>query len=108
MDASYHVRVHRLDAALADLRLEFPALPADAEVRGRLIGPRCPGVSTIEIAHHLRPLGGGVWQALIPEPALWTPDRPYVYEGPADVYHRGVKTTSISLAICLRAASREG
>ena len=39
------------DAALADLRIEFADLPAGVQVRGRLMGPRCPGISTVEIAY---------------------------------------------------------
>ena len=49
---SYTVRVHRLDPTLAELHIEFADLPADVEVRGRLIGPCCPGSSTIEVAYH--------------------------------------------------------
>lgn len=98
----YSVEAHRLDPILADLRLHFTGLPHHAEVRGRLMGPRCHGISTVEVAYHLRHVGGGIYQVLIPEPSLWSDDRPYFYAGPADVYHQGVKVATIPLSISLK------
>lgn len=86
------VTVHRLDTALAELHVEFEGLPPDVEVRGRLMGPRCPGVSTVEVAYHLRPLGPAptsVYRVLIPEPSLWSAERPFVYEGPVEFVRGG-------------------
>jgi len=99
---TYTVHVQRLDPTLADLRLEFADVPPGVEIRGRLMGPRCPGVSTVEIAYHLRPLGPGVCQVLIPEPSLWTPETPHLYEGPAELYQDGVKVGTLPLSIALR------
>jgi hypothetical protein len=99
---AYTVHVQRLDPALADLRIEFANLPADVEVGGRLMGPRCAGVSTIEVAYPLRRLAPGAYQVLIPEPSFWTVDRPYVYEGPASFYREGVKVGTLHLSISLK------
>ena len=99
---SYKIHVRRLDAILADLRIEFTGLPVDAEVRGRLMGPRCPGISTVEIAYHLRRLEPSVYQVLIPEPTLWTPERPYVYEGPVEWFTGDVKTGGMRVAVALQ------
>ena len=46
---TYSVHVHRLDPMLAELHIQFHDLPPDVEVSGRVIGPRCVGV-TIFIA----------------------------------------------------------
>src|ERR1019366_1992920 len=86
---TYQMRIHRLDPILADLRLEFADLPPDVEVVGRLMGPRCPGVTTVEIAYPLRVLQGPVYRVLIPEPVYWTADRPFIYEGPAEFRRDG-------------------
>lgn len=102
MQPTYHIRVHRLDAALADLRIAFADLPPGVQVRGRLMGPRCPGISTVEIAYHLRPLGAGVFQVLIPDPTFATPDRPYVYEGPAEFWHNEVRLGTLQMSISLQ------
>jgi len=55
------------------------------ELRGRLMGPRCPYASTVEIAYPLRPFPATVgvpagFQArvLIPEPSLWEPQTPFL------------------------------
>jgi hypothetical protein len=99
---TYTVRVQRLDPALADLRIEFADLPADVEVRGRLMGPRCAGVSTIEVAYPLHVVAPGAYQVLIPEPSFWSADRPYVYEGPANFYRLGVSVGTLPLAVALK------
>lgn len=79
---TYTVRVHRLDPMLAELHIEFVRLPADVEVRGRLVGPRCPGVTTVEIAYPLQSISRGIYRVLIPDPVMWSDERPFVYEGP--------------------------
>jgi hypothetical protein len=99
------VRVHRLNAVLAEVRIEFPALPADVEVRGRLMGPRCPGINTVEVAYSLRlvpDMAPRIFQVIIPEPTCWTPERPYRYEGPVDFYRGGVKVGATWVAISLK------
>ena len=86
---SYTVRVHRLDPTLAEVHIEFANVPADVEVVGRVMGPRCPGMSTIEIAYPLHAIAHPVYRVLIPEPLLWSKDQPYVYEGPVEFLRDG-------------------
>ena len=59
---SCNVHVHRLDPTLAELHITFTDLPDDVEVRGRLMGPRCPGTSTVEFRYEPRSvrIGGGI------------------------------------------------
>ena len=93
-----NVQVQRLSAAEAELWLLVVAervTPA-TEVRGRLVGPRCPGVTTIEVAYPLRPFPRppeGVpplsRRAVVPEPSLWEPERPYVYRAVVELWEDG-------------------
>jgi hypothetical protein len=98
------VRIHRLDAALAELHLRFADVPADVKIAGRLMGPRCPGVSTIEVAYHLRPLpeSGSVYRVLIPEPIFWSEDRPCVYAGPIEFRRDGKTIATITVSVGVR------
>lgn len=103
---TYTVRVHRLDPTLAELHIEFAGLPTDVEVRGRLMGPRCPGMSTIEVAYYLRAERGlpAVYSVRIPEPAYWSADQPCVYEGPVEFLRDGQRVGSTSVSVGIRAA----
>ena len=88
------VDVDRLSVELAELliRAEFATAPdANTELRGRLMGPRCPGTSTIEIAYPLRPLpitsaNLRTARVIIPEPNLWTEKKPLTYWGPVEIW----------------------
>ncbi len=99
---TYSVRVHRLDPTLAELRIEFGGLPPDVEVRGRLMGPRCAGVDTIEIAYPLRALSHPVYRVLIPEPVLWAEEQPYVYEGPVEFLREGQRVGKLALSFGIK------
>jgi hypothetical protein len=96
------VHILRLDATLAELRLELSDVPSDVEVRGRLMGPRCPGTSTIEVAYHLKPLGPATFQVLIPEPSMWEAQTPFVYEGPVEFWRDGERVGRITVSVGLR------
>src|SRR4051812_21929122 len=100
---SYTVRIHRLDPTLAELHIIWSALPPDAEVRGRLMGPRCPGASTIEVAYPLQPLSAGACRVLIPEPIFWSAERPCVYEGPVELRRDGQVVGTITVSVGIRA-----
>jgi len=65
-------------------------------VRGRLVGPRCAGVSTIEVAYPLQPLPRQLEgvpllsrRVVIPEPSLWEAKRPYVYRAIVELSEAG-------------------
>jgi hypothetical protein len=99
---TFRTRVAALDPTRADVRIVFQNVPAGVEVRGRLMGPRCPGVSTVEVAYRLRPLEGQEHQVLIPEPNLWAPEHPFRYEGPAEFWQHGELLGQITVSIALR------
>lgn len=110
----YQIKLHALDPTLADVRIEFAQVPSGVEVRGRLVGPRCPGMSTIEIAYALRavgvpPVGAPptlIYQILIPEPTFWKPETPFVYEGRLEFWQGGTMLARKALSLGLRADSR--
>lgn len=62
-------------------------------VRGKLVGPRCPGSSTVEIAYPLREVERSAStitvRATVPEPNLWAPDAPFTYAGIVELWHDG-------------------
>ncbi len=69
---------------------------ATAEIRGRLVGPRCPGRSTVEVAYPLRPVPAGTekrpgltLRVVLPDPALWSPESPLQYEGQLELWDEG-------------------
>ncbi|HEX5273632.1 MAG TPA: hypothetical protein VFW33_24215 [Gemmataceae bacterium] len=91
-------KVHRLSAAEAEVWVVVEAEGAgpSAEVRGRLVGPHCPELSTIEVAYPLRPFPrhpDGVpplsRRVVIPDPSLWEPQRPYVYSAVVELWDEG-------------------
>jgi Glycosyl hydrolases family 2 len=102
---TYQTRIHALDPTCADVRIEFDDLPMGVEVRGRLMGPRCPGVSTVEVAYQLRRLGPefpDTYQVLIPEPNLWAPEHPFRYEGPVEFWRNGEMVGKMTVSLGLR------
>jgi hypothetical protein len=100
---SYTVQVRRLDPTMAEVHVEFASLPADVEVRGRVAGPRCPGVSTIEVAYPLQPIQHPIYRVLVPEPVFWTAERPCVYEGPVEFRRGGQLVGKIMLSLGIKA-----
>ena len=101
------VRVGPAEAILL-VRVELDG-PADGvELRGVLVGPRCPGVSTVEIAYPLRPAGGDTGlslMAVIPEPNLWSAAALFRYDGRVEVWAGGTRAEVREFAVELRAAS---
>ncbi|MFO0865964.1 MAG: hypothetical protein U0744_15160 [Gemmataceae bacterium] len=83
--ASLEVFERRLDLLDAELWIIGPP-----EMTGRLAGPKTRYASTIEIPFYLQkiphpdaPAGGQ--RVLIPEPSLWSPQMPYLYEAKLDL-----------------------
>ena len=99
---TYTVRIQRLDPALAELRIEFAGLPPDVEVRGRLMGPRCKGISTVEVAYPMRVVAHPVYCVLIPEPVCWSAERPFVYEGPVEFRRDGQMVGKIAVSFGIK------
>ena len=90
--------LHRLSAVEAEVWIvaETDEASSTTELRGRLIGPRCPGISTIEVAYPLRPIPHAPEhipqlsrRVNIPDPSLWRPDQPFVYHAVIELWQEG-------------------
>jgi hypothetical protein len=95
---SVRAEVRRLSAVEAEvwIQIEVDDMSASTEVRGRLVGPRCPGISTIEVAYPLRSIPHApehIPQATrrvnVPDPSLWERDRPFVYHAVIELWQDG-------------------
>lgn len=100
------VDIIRLDAVCAEVHFSWQAfdLPPGAELRGRFVGPRCALSHTIEIAYPLRPVPGrlGVFSCIVPEPSLWEPASPFLYEAIMEVWHEGTCIATQATPVGLR------
>jgi hypothetical protein len=108
------VRQRVLNPAEAELwvTVEAEGLSPDAEVRGRLLGPRCRYSTTIEVAYPLRPLPAAVsagaartCRVIIPEPSFWDPESPFYYRGPVEVWLGNDKVAETHLRLGLKQVS---
>jgi Glycosyl hydrolases family 2 len=109
-------QVRRLSPVEAEvwLLVEADRIGPTTEVRGRLVGPHCPGTSTIEVAYPLRPFPrqpDGVpplsRRVVIPDPGLWEPDLPYVYRAVAELWEDGQMCDRTEFDVGLRMAGSE-
>ncbi len=92
------VRTHRLSPTEAEIWVVVTGqrtTPA-TEIRGRFIGPKCAVSSTIEVAYPVRPfprkppgLLEPCGRVVIPEPSLWEPECPFVYDGVIELWQDG-------------------
>lgn len=79
-------------------------------LRGKLVGPRCPGASTIEVAYPLRAMLAATTKqstelllcAVIPEPNLWTDTMPFSYEATVELWQDGVSCDRVKVWIGLK------
>jgi hypothetical protein len=101
------LQISRLDPVGAEIRITvMPSQPTPTtEVRGRIVGPRCTGVTTIEVAYPIRPLAqrpvdlpGLAARVVIPEPSLWKPDTPFVYEVIVELWQNGLRCDRRTIA----------
>ena len=92
------VREHSSDPAQAELWISVSAehVTPTTELRGRLAGPRCLYAATVEVSYPLRPfsrrpegLEGLAARIVIPEPSLWEPECPFVYQGTVELWQDG-------------------
>lgn len=81
------------------------------ELRGRLMGPRCPFSNTVEVAYplgiappgHTPPgLPGLTRRVVIPEACLWEPESPFLYRGPIELWQDGRRCDQVTLSRGLR------
>ncbi len=106
------VEVRRLSLAEAEVWVsaELEAVTPATELRGRLVGPRCPGTTTIEVPYPFRapphpPADSPrtlVVRVVIPEPNLWTEETPYFYEGPLELWQDGQRCDRTTLTVTLK------
>ena len=96
------VRVSTAEAVI-EVRVELEA--EGVELRGRLVGPRRAGVSTVEVDYPLRPANDSPLslRAVIPEPNLWSADAPFRYDGRVEVWAGGRRVEVRAFAVELRA-----
>ena len=88
------VWITSLNPARVELQFRFPTLAEASQlpIRGLLRGPRCLYSNTVQIAYPLRvdPANGTDRPTIIiPEPALWDPVSPFLYEGPVEMNQEG-------------------
>ena|SRR5437868_5523971 len=88
------------------IRVNLDGPAAGCAVSGRVVGPKCKGVSTVEVAYPLRVIGVSdtavSLKCVIPEPSLWTPERPFVYAWSVEVEAGGEVTDARAGGIVLR------
>ena len=104
------IRLTPTEAELA-VKVEADGLAADAEVRGRLAGPRCKYAKTIDVAYPIRRLPGGaghVGRVIIPEPSWWDPESPFLYGGPVELWEGGQAVERVQVRGGLWHASAAG
>jgi hypothetical protein len=105
--AQVDVQIRRLDPVEAELwitAMPEPATPG-TEIRGRIVGPRCAGVTTIEVAYPLRPMPQQVLtdthlaaRVVIPEPSRWTPETPFLYTLIVELWRDGQRSDRRTIA----------
>ena len=104
-------QVRSLSPAQAELWFTVAAdnVTPTAEVRGRVVGPRCPARSTIEISYPLQripfpPDGTELLtvRVVIPDPSLWTANAPFVYRAHVELWHDGERIDERQFDVGLR------
>jgi Glycosyl hydrolases family 2 len=92
------LRVQRVDAASAEVwvLVEVERITPATEVCGRIVGPKLPTTSTVEVAYALlsfpkkpKDLPPLAMRVSIPEPNLWVEQTPFVYDGVIELWQDG-------------------
>jgi hypothetical protein len=90
--------VRKLSVAEAEVLIlvEAEAITPTTEIRGRMVGPRCLGMTTIEvpyplldIPHRQKLLPLLSRRVVIPDPTFWDEKRPYVYRVHVELWQDG-------------------
>jgi beta-galactosidase/beta-glucuronidase len=87
------------------LTIEAEAMTPSTEVRGRVLGPHCPGISTVEVSYPLKPLPNDpslTRRVAIPDPNLWSAEKPFVYTAIIELWQDGQACDRRELEIGLR------
>jgi beta-galactosidase/beta-glucuronidase len=102
----------RLTPTEAELAIEVHCseLHPTTELHGRLMGPTCLYSTTVEVAYPIRMHSRGRGQpvlhgrVIIPEPAWWDVESPFLYHGPIELWEHESRVESSSLRCGLRHA----
>src|SRR4051794_7203464 len=97
---SLQTRLLRLTPAEAEIALDAGQA---VEARGRLTGPTCEYSTTVEVAYPVR--GNRV---VIPEPAWWDADSPFLYGGTVELWRDGSRVGECRVRIGLSHARSNG
>jgi hypothetical protein len=109
----------RLDPAEAEVWLSvYPErLTSVTQVRGRLVGPRCPYASTVEVAYPFREQSREyestgiprlLMRVVIPEASLWDPESPFLYQGQVELWQGGQRCDLVQVTHGLRTLTLGG
>jgi hypothetical protein len=105
---SMHFEIVRATSAVAEfiVRVELDEPTANCGVTGRITGPKCPGVSTVEVTYHLRLVessGRSIsFRGAVPEPNLWKPETPFTYVVGVDLQINGKVVDSHDRVVSLK------
>lgn len=108
-----HIQIDDISLAPTQAELRITVTLArdwgNAEVRGRLMGPRCQFSRTVEIAYSLRTLPGQSsdsrsrsFRVIIPEASWWDLQSPFLYEGPLELWQVDQRTDEAWISHGLR------
>jgi beta-galactosidase/beta-glucuronidase len=106
--ASMSVEMVRADTAVAQfmVRITVDGRVEGCEIKGRVVGPRCKGISTVEIAFPLVIVeaseSNAVLRGVIPEPNLWSTEAPFLYELKVEAWQGGRQTDTRTNMLALR------
>src|SRR5438132_5007392 len=84
--------------AAISISVQPEQVTSTTQVRGRVVGPRCAYSSTVEVAYPMREVSrqyekydvpGLMLRVVIPEPCLWDPQSPFVYEVAMELWQSG-------------------
>jgi beta-galactosidase/beta-glucuronidase len=104
---SVTAQIRKLSPVEAEVWLvvEAESVTPITHVRGRVLGPHCPGISTIEVAYPLQPLPNDhslTRRVVIPDPNLWSPDKPFMYTAIVELWQDNRRCDERELEIGLR------
>ena len=93
------IQQKRLSSVEAELWVivHVERIDPSTEIRGCLVGPLCSSIETVQINYPIKPIPRPIEYAdnilvgrvIIPEPNVWTPQTPFLYEGGVQLWHEG-------------------
>jgi hypothetical protein len=106
---SLKFEVVRTTPAIAEfvVHVELDRAAGDYEVTGRAVGPKCSGISTVEVPYPLTRIAASdrvvSLRCTIPEPNLWKPDARFTYNVSIGLKANGNLVDSRTSEIALKA-----